>query len=452
MDVDEWIFLNETFSKLEQPPQNTEEILKFLFDLIKNNKISCISNIENRIHEIANTNPNFSRAYILQYSEKFRDSWFLYELPLFVHYFFPDNIGFVMSAVRQIDHSSLQKRMIKIQFLRVLIQKCFSNDRNLGDMQSIVTPLMEIADATPYVTNPFRPSDMNKLDTLVDKALRLITNIEDRAHLQDLDIIQIQRNLARFPLIEKYCADFLKHCLGTQKYSPLLELLDELNVKNQALLSEIDDGIYLYEITRNEKCSTSQQLTKNIQDQLTDENRFWTLVTELIIMNRFGSQMIVVKDKKIGVKDLDLEVQLPDRTIILEITVPEMQRDAQILGGGFLASKFDSAIDAKRKQLKHGLETNTNSGIIAENLLFYVIIDGSYTPYAYELIDLFTHNNQKNDLVGGVIIVRRNDRYTSPFVQLSGTIIHNPKGRNKLSKEEENELSRIIFATKKTNR
>jgi hypothetical protein len=38
MDVDEWIFLNESFSKLEQTPQNTEEILKFLFDLIKNGK------------------------------------------------------------------------------------------------------------------------------------------------------------------------------------------------------------------------------------------------------------------------------------------------------------------------------------------------------------------------------------------------------------------------------
>jgi hypothetical protein len=162
-------------------------------------------------------------------------------------------------------------------------------------------------------------------------------------------------------------------------------------------------------------------------------------------MNRFASR-IIVKDKKIGVNDLDLEVRLSNRKLLLEITVPEIQRDAQIHGAGFLGSKFDSAVDAKRKQLNHGLETNTNFGIIAEDILFYVVIDGSYTPSAYELIDLFTHNNQENDLVGGVIIVRRNDfSNTIPKIQLSGRIINNPKARNVLSEEEINELSWTLF-------
>jgi hypothetical protein len=146
--------------------------------------------------------------------------------------------------------------MIKIQFLKILIQICYSNRRNLNDMQSIVSQLAEIAKATPYVTNPYKSSDMNKFDALVDKSLKLITNIEDRAHLQDLDIKKIQCNLVCYPLIAKYCEDFLKHCVDTQKYSPLLDLLSEVDTKNHALLSEINNGICIYEGTRNDKCST----------------------------------------------------------------------------------------------------------------------------------------------------------------------------------------------------
>jgi len=450
IDVDEWISLNESFTdlcvKLEQRPQETDEILSFLFDRLKDGKFLNIENIENRIHEIANTNPTFSQNYILKYSREFRDQWWVYESPPFVQFFLPDNIGFVISAVTQIDHSTIPERMIKMQFLRALIQKCDANCQNLVDIQAIATHLAGIADSIPYVKNPFKLSDMSTYCTLVDKSITLIIKIEERAHLDDLDFQKIFASLSKYPHIHRYCANFLQKCMKNQIYSPLLELLNDNTLSNKALLSEINEGIYLLEIVKNGKYSTPQQLTKSIQDRLYDENQFWTLVAELIITNRFGSRKIVVKDKKIGVKDIDLEVQLPNRTILLEITTPDLQRDAQIQGAGFLLSKFDSAIDAKRKQLARGLATNCDPTIRGEDLLFYVVIDGSFTPNAYEFIGLFTHNNQENDIVGGAIVVRRNnDSNNCPLVQLSGRIIHNPNGRNALSEKEENELCNTLF-------
>jgi len=448
--VDEWVSLNETFTdlytKLEQKPHDADELLTFLFERLKDGKFLNIENIENRIHELANTNPDFSRSYILKYSREFRDRWWVYESPQFIRFFLPDNIGFVISAVKQIDHSPLPERMIKMQFLRALIQKCDANCQNLDNMQFIAIHLAEITNSIPYVENPFKPSDMNTYQTLVDKSLSLISKIEERAHLNDLNFKKIQSSLSTYPFIGRYCADFLQICIKNRTYSPLLELLSEESPSNNALLSEINEGIRLSEMIKNGKYSTPRQLAKGVQDRLCDENQFWTLVTEFIITNRFGCRKIVVKDKKIGLKDIDLEVQLSRRKILLEITTPDLQRDAQIQGSGFLSSKFDSAIDAKRKQLTQGLASNCDPSLKEEDLLFYVVIDGSYTPYAYEFIDLFTHNNQESDIVGGVIIVRRNDSSNNcPLVQLSGRIIHNPKGRNALSKKEENELCHFLF-------
>jgi hypothetical protein len=297
--TDEWISLNESFTelcaKIELKPQETDEILIFLFDRLKDGKFLYIQNIKNRIHEIANTNPKFSQNYIVKYSKEFSNQWWVFESPLYIHSFLPDNIGFVISAVKQIDHSVIPERMIKMQFLRALIQKCDANCQNLTDIQAIATHLAEIADSISYVKNPFKPSHMNSYRTLVDDSITLITKIEERAHLDNLDFSKIFSSLSKYSHIHRYCAVFLQRCMKNRTYSPLLELLSDNNPSNIALLWEINTGIRLSEKINNEKYLTLRQLTEGIRDRLCDENQFWTLVSELIITNRFGSRKIVVK-------------------------------------------------------------------------------------------------------------------------------------------------------------
>ena len=61
-------------------------------------------------------------------------------------------------------------------------------------------------------------------------------------------------------------------------------------------------------------------------------------------------------------------------------------------------------------------------------------------------MNLFTHNNQDDDLVSCVIIVRR--KFIPGELQhykLIGKIITNPKGKNILPSTEIEKLNRIIF-------
>jgi hypothetical protein len=455
MKVEEYIFLNEKFSELlnqlDLNPSETDAILDFLFQAIKNGKILQLENVENQIHNVANLNPEFSRHYIQKYIKDFENSWFLYDSPPCVYVFLPDNIGMIISSIQPLNHSSIPKKMIQLQFLKAFIKKCVSNCQNLNDMQIIVSYLIDIANNSPFVTNPFRPSDMQNYRTLVDKSVLLIQKIEERAHLQNIDLSKIHEKLSNFSLLEKYCARSLRKCIANKEYSALVDLLIEENPVNNALLSEINNGIRLYETVRNGKHSTSQQITRHIQSELKNENGFWRFVAELIVMNRFGKEKIIIKDKKIGTKDFDLQIQLKERPILIEITAPELQQDAQIYGVGFLSSKYDSAIDAKRTQLNEGLQNNTDYQIDLTNLIYYVIIDGSYTPASYEFIDLFTHNNQPNDIVSGVIIVRQiASKDGCPIIRLTGKIIDNPLGRNHLSDIEKTEISKLLFRDDKS--
>jgi len=233
-------------------------------------------------------------------------------------------------------------------------------------------------------------------------------------------------------------------CVRDQQFSPLLSLLIDDTEENQVILNELDHGIQLYQTLRNEKNTTDLRITLEIEKQLKNENDFWNFLSELIIMNKIGKDRILVKDKKIGSKYIDLAVQLGEKTVLLEITTPDIQRDAKILNAGFLTSKYDSAIDAKRQQLSEGLKND--SRIDSSDLFYFVVIDGSKTPIEYEEMNLFTHNNQDDDLVSCVIIVRR--KFIPGELQhykLIGKIITNPKGKNILPSTEIEKLNRIIF-------
>jgi hypothetical protein len=163
-------------------------------------------------------------------------------------------------------------------------------------------------------------------------------------------------------------------------------------------------------------------------------------------MNKLGQARILVKDKKIGKKDIDLEIRLGDKKVLLEITAPEMQWDSMILGMGFLKNKFDEAIALKRKQILEGINSDTNPLIIPDELFYYIVIDGSKTPIAYDFMDLFLKENQENDLVSGVIVFRVLNEVTNKHhLSLSGWIKNNPKGRNVLSDHEITELNQVLF-------
>lgn len=442
------IILEEEFSKavvnLNNNPFQCEEILNLLLQSIKSGTLIQILNVDNRVHEIANSNPYFSQEYIRKYVVLCRDYWFLPEPPS-VHYFLPDNIGPMIPVVGEIDHSFTPERLIKVQFFRALIQKCHANCKNLCDMQQIAERLASIADTTPFVTNPFENSDLSNFDSLVDKSLKLIDNIEERANFQ-VHFFQICKNLKKFPILKGYVEIFLAECIRDQRFSSLLWLLKENIDIYDASLSELERGIALYESLPNEKKSTPKRIKNEIKTQLENNEDLGDFLSEILIMNKLGKDRIFVKDKKIGKKHIDLEIKLGQKKILLEIRAPNMQRESTITRGGFLKNKFDDAIVDKRRQLKEGLSSDTNPSIIAENLIYYVIIDGSKTPFAHDCMDLFINENQENDLVSGVIVFRPLPKLSKPHhLALSGWIKNNPKGKNVLSTDELNEIYKILF-------
>jgi hypothetical protein len=351
----------------------------------------------------------------------------------------------MIPVVGEIDHSFTPERLIKVQFFRALIQKCHANCKNLCDMQQIAERLASIADTTPFVTNPFENSDLSNFDSLVDKSLKLIDNIEERANFQ-VHFFQICKNLKKFPILKGYVEIFLAECIRDQRFSSLLWLLKENIDIYDAYLSELERGIALYESLPNEKKSTPKRIKNEIKTQLENNEDLGDFLSEILIMNKLGKDRIFVKDKKIGKKHIDLEIKLGQKKILLEIRAPNMQRESTITRGGFLKNKFDDAIVDKRRQLKEGLSSDTNPSIIAENLIYYVIIDGSKTPFAHDCMDLFINENQENDLVSGVIVFRPLPKLSKPHhLALSGWIKNNPKGKNVLSTDELNEIYKILF-------
>jgi hypothetical protein len=311
-------------------------------------------------------------------------------------------------------------------------------------MQQIAIRLEEIADSTPFVANPYKKSDLNNFDTLVSKSLELIDRIEDRAEFK-VYFYQICKNLKKYPILKGYIEIFLAGCIWKERYSPLLWLLGG-NSDHNEYLSELEQGIKLYEVLPNEKNTTPKRIKAEIKKQLENYEDLGDFLSELLIINRFGEKRIVVKDKKIGNKYIDLEIQLGEKKVLFEIRAPNMQADSKLTGGGFLKNKFEYAIVDKRRQLRDGLSSDTNPLVIADNLYYYVVIDGGKTPIAQDVMDLFTEENQKNDLVSGVIVFRPRENHTcSHNLALSGWIKNNPKGRNVLSKDELNEIEKILF-------
>jgi len=443
------IFLEDEFSdaieKLKDNPRQTKEIINLLLHSIKTGTFVQILNVENRIHELANSNPYFSQDYVRKYVELFKDDWFLFSEPYRVHYFLPDNIGPIIPVVGEIDHSGTPERIIKVQFFRALIQKYNANYRNLCDMQQIAERLALIAETTPFVINPFTHSDLSNFDSLVDKSIKLIDDIEENANFQ-VHSFQICEELKKFPILRGYIETFLAGCIRDEHYSPLLLFLKENTDLNDAYLSELERGIALYESLPNEKNSTLNRIKREIKKQLENNEDFGDFLSELLIMNKLGKGRIVVKDKKIGEKHIDLEIKLAQKKILLEIRAPKMQRDSTIARAGFLRNKFDDAIIDKRRQLKEGLRLDTNPSIIADNLIYYVVIDGSKTPVAQDCMDLFVNENQENDLVSGVIVFRPLLGVAkSHHLALSGWIKNNPKGKNVLSTGELKNMYKILF-------
>jgi hypothetical protein len=442
------IFLEEEFSdavtRLQTNPLQTDEILILLLGSIRKGTLYQILNVEQRVHEIANSNPVFSQKYIRKYVELCNDLWVL--APPSVHFFLSDNIGPLIPAVSGIDHSLLHERLIKMHFFRALIQKCDSNCKNLSEMQVLAERLAEIAESTPFVINPYKPGDLGNYNSLVDKSLHLIEDIEDRAQY-NVHYYQICRNLSRCSILKGYVELFLIKCIRDQRFSSLLWLLAENSELHDAYLCEFERGLQLYESLPNEKHTTIGRIKKEIKNQLENNEDFGDFLSELLIMNKFGSGQILVKDKKIGKKFIDLEIRLRDKKVLFEIRAPEMQRDSTITGVGFLRNKFDDAIIDKRRQLKEGLDQNLDPLITPEDILFYVVIDGSKTPIAHDCMDLFVNENQENDLVSGVIVFRPINKITKAHhLSLSGWIKNNPKGRNVLSPDELTELSQILFS------
>jgi hypothetical protein len=453
---------------IEQNPKKTKIILDLTFPRIFTPEGYSLCQF---IAKAANLNPRITEGYIKRYYSEFSHLWPTYDSPLLCECFISNNLDAALKTLETIPAKSRDDILFKVQFYRCILQKCETDIQSVQPLiQKIANHIKDAAQSIPYVSN-LNYTKKECITSILEKSLQLIDEIEDRIHIKEFDYAQLNQTLDNYPQLKKYAGQIISDCQQKKKFSSLLWLLDlgdaEKNIYDrgipqkpgdilykQCVLEILNRGIQLYTSLPNQKSTTLIRKENDLKSKLKNENEFWDLISELIILLRIsdspmGSQ-ILIKDRQIGQKKnestfIDIEIELPQRKVLLEITSPRMQKNVLFQKAGFLTNHYASVIGGKREQLNKGLKKE-NTAIDNFSEPYYIIIDTTKTPFGYTCQDIFEYTSTGIDLVGGIILINWMPviKNNHPHIEISATIRHNPNGKNLLSNDETTELKRIL--------
>jgi hypothetical protein len=455
----------EIIDYIQENPGNTKEILDLTFPRIFS--LGGYSFYQ-FIATAADQNPHITEEYIKRYYAGFRQYWPRYDSPPLCECFISKNFKVAIKTLEIILVSSREDIQFMVLMYRCILRKC-KDEKIVADpfINRIFTNLVGYAQSLPYVSIP-NVSKKECITSVLEKSLQLIEEIGDKIHIKEFDYIQLNHTLENYPELKKYAAQILIDCQKTKTYSSLLWLLDlgnaEKNIYDReipqkpadilykrCLLGVLNEGIRLYESLPNDKSTTPIRKTADIRSKLQNENEFWNLIFELIVLLRVSQRSgIVIKDVQFGkvkreASFIDAEIDMSGRKILIEITSPEMQKSVLFQDAGFLANHFASAMEGKREQLNKGLKKG-DIAIDSFSEPYYVIVDTTKTPLGYTCQDFFEYPIMGTDLVSGVMLICwiANEKDNRPHLKITGAIHPNPKGKNLLNEEETAELNQIL--------
>jgi len=475
-------------------PTKADEIVDILYKWLQSGKIWSIPNFHIIIEKITKEKPSAIHRFIQRYCEECCRKGYATE-PVLFEYFLNVNLGAALEVVLPLPIDDKLHIDMKVYLYQEIIRHCYDKQGYSPQIRLLGTKLLKECQALPYV-----PCDINQrllnneklskdqYNELVNSIFNCLESIQNAKESYDFD--QIFTNLNYYPTVRKYAYSMLKECEKLKAYSPLLHLLeydiceapglcDENLAWSLAYLSELEEGLRIFEETTNSKCKTGKDKQKFVEDRLKADTPFWNLFAELIVMNKIGLNNIVAKDFGLkGDGDLDLKAYLFGKTFYFEIISPEMPREAKLSNQAvFMKGKTFSAIDNKRKQvMTSGVYSEIDR---SEDSYYYIVINGTQLPLLP--IDISTailgplrvHYNtcdatekQSVDSIGrsvGESVFLRNDKYRyvsgviyfkwklsrmphlPPRIELEGAVINNPCAKNRSTKEETEQLNSVFF-------
>src|SRR5208283_684661 len=308
----------EVIDYIEQNPKNTKEILDLAFPRIFTPDGYFLCQF---IAKAANLNSRITEEYIRRYYSEFPQLWPTYDSPRLGECFISNNFDTALKTLENIPTNSREDIQFKVQFYRCILRKCETEIQSVHPLiQKIANHLKDDAQSIPYVSN-LKYTKKECITSILEKSLQLIDEIEDRIHIKEFDYAQLNQTLDNYPQLKKYARQMLSDCQQKRKYSSLLWLLDlgdaEKNIYDrvipqkpkdilykQCLLEILNNGIRLYESLLNQKSTTIKRKEMDLKSKLKNENEFWDLISELIILLRIsdspqGSRTLI-KDRQIG--------------------------------------------------------------------------------------------------------------------------------------------------------
>jgi len=500
--------IDEIVMCLRKHPLQKRKILSLYLYWINQGLYFKIRNFDWVLEEIMKKDKSILSLFVKSF-RKIDDKYSYVVVPRLFEIFAKNNIDLGVSEVIRIKPRNKIERLIKLRLLKVIVGLCYTDISNIKHIQKLAKYVINEAKNKPYINANIKSrlinaNSLNKdnYDLLVNQLSKVIEDLEVKKRRYNYSTIR--KNLKKYPYIEKYGKNIIEECKRDKKYSPLLWLLEnevpdltKIKFKKndsefnramkinflrsefwpRAYLTELNQGLFLFEQIKNHKYKTPQQKKKYIQDNLKNEECFWKFFSELLVMNKLGRKNIKSKDIVIGNNDIDFETELFNKLIFLEVTTPEMDRSLKLANGAVaLKNKSFSVIDGKYKQImKTGAYRNPK---YKNKFYFYIIIDisnstideydllnslfGSLTinllidkstgeivqKYASRLPDSFGHKNKRAEIVGGVVYFKRElfiDEKKNAHINLTGNIINNPNSKKILNKLEIQKFKEILF-------
>jgi len=501
--------LNEIVMCLRNHPSQLNAILDLYFYWINKGLYFKIRNFDWILEEIMKKDSSILPLFIKSF-RKIDEKYSYVVVPDIFQHLVKYNIEIGISEAIKLKSKNKIEKRIKLKLLEGIIGCCYSDKKNARHIQELAKYLLKEAQQKPYVNIEIKSNLINspkltkeEYNTLVDKVSKLLEDLKTKKEKYDFN--GLARTLKKYPIVNKYVKDILKICEKEKIYSPLLRLLDEeepnlTRIKigedeskltkaikldffrsqfwPKAYLTELNNGLSLFEEIENPKYQTKEKKKKYIRDMLLNEQSFLGFFSELIVMNRIGKERIKFKDRLIGNNDIDIETEIFNKPIFFEITHPRMDRKLGLANEMIeLKNRSFSIIEKKYKQImKSGVSDHPE---YKDNFYFYVIIDNSDSIDEYDLLnslfgtlrmnrifnkktgevikefaahsqDSLGHTNKKTEIVSGVIYFKEELGFRenlSPYIKLNGKIINNPFGKRVLSEKEMKSLNSILFGT-----
>ncbi|OIO80208.1 hypothetical protein AUJ84_04145 [Candidatus Pacearchaeota archaeon CG1_02_32_132] len=476
--------LNELMHSFIDYPEEVENISELFIYWVNKNLEFKIINFDWTLKELAKKNKKFIEYFIDNYSKIQTEKLSYFHLfPRMFERLASEDISF---AIKILIIKKVWEKDLRLFF--ELVSKIIGDIYKLSDknkafdlflpLANVIESISEGSDFVNYDKDNFNKIIQTKnFDELINYVNYLLDALRFRKNKYNFE--EIDKSLEEFKELNYVVKTTLDKIKKEKRYSPLFWLGEQERDKElkKAYLEELNQYLNLTSDIVNEECSENN---RSLINNLSDESGFFDVFSEVLFINKFvvlKSKYSLVIEPKIPNKRgySDLLVQNKQRKFFFEVKNSKTDRNLSLDNGAVLIkNRVDKIIKEKSKQffdektfkeMEDGKRTDLYFIVIdADNSTIdeYMIANSFFGSLAYQ----FYRNNKtgettepqlvRNDdaiakdkkIVSGLIYFKKqliNKDGKIKFI-LVGDIIVNPYAVNQPTKEEVEELKKILFS------